>query len=274
MLASFSGAGGSLLAKVDCDYVGFSEVLAVGDINGDSTTDVAVVYHERTLILSGRDLHPMLEIPYGGYSAVTRVLPGDGVRELVLSTVSAIRSLPLPDFKPDDEILWSSLGLDTPHDLAPLPDLTGDSVPDFAAVPARANGGSVIAVLSGLDWTLVDSIRSESLLSEASECAFVLQILPAPDWDDDGVQDLLVSMIGNLPACPGSTHVLSGATRARLGSIEGGVPSFGNAVGSVADLDNDGVSDILVEDRVLRMSESGAALHGGMTVFSTSQVLE
>lgn len=135
------------------------------------------------------------------------------------------------------------------HAVAPLEDLNGDGIRDFAvglrhADLAGLNAGS-IQILNGADGSIILEVLGHNIGDE-----FGAAVAACGDLDGDGIGDLLV---GAPLASPGGMnyagvgYALSSITGQELFKVEGQAPwdFVGECVAGIEDLDNDGVDDVL-----------------------------
>jgi hypothetical protein len=141
-----------------------------------------------------------------------------------------------------------------------LEDIDGDGRGDFV-VGARfedpgdapTNAGRAY-VFSGATGTLLYTIVSPN---EESRGNFGSEMTAGPDFDSDGVNDLLVSAYredpGNSPFNAGRAYIFSGATGAHLHTFrspnEENNGRFGRSLATVPDITGDGFKDIFIGAR-------------------------
>src|SRR5688572_10770143 len=149
-----------------------------------------------------------------------------------------------PDFvryKVTGEAPFDLLG----RSVAPLGDVDGDAVPDFAAGAPEWTGSlepsGRIVVVSGRDGRIVRTLRSET-----GAFNFGAHVAPAGDLDADGARDLLLT-------AQGLVEVRSGRTGELLLRIGEASEEPRKAVG-IGDADGDGVPDLAVSYKIGRAS--------------------
>nr|MBA3481138.1 FG-GAP repeat protein [Pirellulales bacterium] len=238
--------GGPTLAN--SDYLGRA-VAAIGDIDGDGVTDLAVG-------ANGDDT--------GGSSrGAVRVLfmnPDGSVRnsvKIAQNTGNFFRSLANGDYFGGS--------------LAALGDLDGDGVPDLAVGAERderysrpSNSGGVHVLFLNANGTVKDSGIIAGNVSGGPSLStsdyFGRSLTSLGDLDGDGVTDLAVGAYGDDTGGSdrGAIHVLfmnsNGTVKSqqKIASGIGGGPSlansdkFGSSVTSLGDMDGDGIADLAV----------------------------
>ena len=144
--------------------------------------------------------------------------------------------------------------------VAPLGDVDGDAVPDFAAGAPEWTGmpdpAGRIVVVSGRDGRIVRTLRNET-----GAANFGAHVASAGDLDADGAQDILLT-------AHGLVEVRSGRTGELLLRIEEAGEEPTKALG-IGDADGDGVPDLAVSYRdfpisriAVRSGQTGNALWG------------
>jgi len=134
--------------------------------------------------------------------------------------------------------------------VAPLGDLNGDGISDFAAganlaSPNGTRSGQVL-VYSGADGTILLQLDGRVPAER-----FGSSISATGDLDNDGIQDLLVGAILASPGglnFAGSVYAISGATGVELFRIDGTDANdfLGEDIDTIEDLNGDGIDDLLV----------------------------
>lgn len=146
-------------------------------------------------------------------------------------------------------------------EIAPMGDLDGDGVPDYA-LSERFLGD--IHVISGRLGTLI------YLISAPSDAAqFSYAISSGGDVDGDGVDDLVVGDPDGSPGGiqTGAAWVYTGSTGNLLYELAGTAQysNFGTGVALIHDLDSDGLSDVVVGAPLEQLGLEGS---GHVHVFS------
>jgi len=160
----------------------------------------------------------------------------------------------------------STLGVGFQRDLAFVGDIDGDGYEDFATGQTVTNAPGRVEVRSG---------RTTQVIWQASPGTtaddFGRSIAAYPDFDGDGVDDLLVGAPGTA-SNTGQVYVISGLTGAVLFTVPGTVFNgrFGWQV-LVDDLDQDGIPDALVSapGRVANVAIGTPAIPGRVEVIQT-----
>lgn len=194
--------------------------------------------------------------PLGGFSSTT-FRPGDGLptgaavgRQITAAEGAVLPVPPLSSWPRALLIPGALLADQAPadaHDGLLLGDIDGDGRPDRGdsspfALPARD---------SGLAWIRLSSTGELlELLSGWSDDAFGWSLANAGDVNGDGHDDVVVGAPGDdsVFADAGAAYVFSGADGAVLFVLRGQAPGerLGSLVGSLGDVDGDGLSDVFV----------------------------
>jgi len=242
--------------------------LAIGDVTGDGVADFAAgapyeldrgrayVYDGDTgaLLWSRLSPRPGLFQDFGFAAAPIGDATGDGRADLVVAEPD--EGLHAFDGT-DGALLWSALDLPGAcigqEHLLPLGDLTGDGVGDVAVSLAAgscvANG---VAVVSGADGALLHHLVSPQ---PAAGGSYGGSVTLAGDRDGDGTPDLFVGAVDGAPR-DGRLYLYSLATGdtlrtyTRPAEIGPDEQIFGALVFSGADVDGDGVWDIVTRTRL------------------------
>jgi len=204
-----------------------SAVAGGGDFDDDGVADVVIA------------------APYESASDKGRVYVMSGSDGSVIHT-----------FEPTGDATWFGESIDVTEDL------TGDGVPDVIVGSRLEENQGRAYVFSGADGTLFHKLES-STYGEA----FGASVAGIEDLDRDGKADVLV---GDTHQYDGEVHVLSGATGSVIRIVDSPTEDrygqFGGHVSDAGDLDNDGISDIIVSDPRQKVNgEDGA---GAVYVFS------
>lgn len=209
-------------------------------------------FRSRTLLLSDPDLEPLRESPR--MQELVAYLPPQRVPD---------PEAPVTFLEQDTEVLWvfeSDTGLDRfGWQSECIGDVTGDGAAEILVGGPNstegARGGGKSWVLSGADGAVV---RTHVGTVVGGNLGF--RSKAAGDLDLDGVPDYIVtapggnSSDGSVPpgdaglAFPGHVFIYSGATGEELHflSAEGESDRFGFDAAAVADLDGDGVRELLI----------------------------
>jgi hypothetical protein len=243
----FSGAGGLPLATftgaVSGEFFGFS-VAAAGDVDGDSVTDLLVGSAEIVCV--------------GPPPVACDAGPGTAK---VFSGATGTTLFTFTGASNDGQLGCSVAGPG---------DVSGDGVPDFLVGARHPLAGSGEArVFSGSSGALLHVLAGSSPLDGFGEA-----VAGAGDLDADGLADLLVGAPGADPDGPGplgkvgEVLLYSGASGTRLASFPGATlyDRFGEAIAGGADLDGDGLPDILAATPLA--NPGGIADAGRLQAFS------
>ena len=293
----FSGADGSALVDVNPGLVGGISFLtshagcALGDVNGDGVTDVALANSNfapalgadgRVRILSGttgaslavRDGPVGAAEAFGGHVAPTTDHNGDGIRDLYVTAMNKDWN----GFQDAGEVdLVSGADLSTIVALHGLPqasgnfgqsvdtgaDLNGDGVPEVAIgsaeeYPGQFQGGSLY-ILDGATHATI--WRKDAALN----AAYIFGAL-TPDLNADDVADFLSAEPNYL--VPGETQprgrvrAWSGATGLLLWEHLGPWPlsNLGTSLAAAGDANGDGFADVLATARPQVTDNAGSLL--------------
>jgi hypothetical protein len=257
-----------------------AEAAAVGDVNGDGITDLAVTRANGlgthgVELLSGADrtfLCMMMadgqNSPTGEQIAGIGDVNGDGVPDVATTSggtplnemgevgsmsifsganCSLLRTCFDPLGQPLDH-LGSGFGAD--GRLEAFRDLTGDGIPEIAVgVPSRftdAAGSGIVLLFSPTDCSVAARIEPPDPVDSGF---FGHSLAVIPDVTGDGIADLIVGEPDwNLSR--GRVHVYSGADLSLVRSIDGAPGNrtddlLGFVVDDIADVTGDGVPDIV-----------------------------
>jgi prepilin-type N-terminal cleavage/methylation domain-containing protein len=230
------------------DYFG-SSVSSIGDLDGDSVTDLAV-----------------------GASGDENVDPSEGaIHILFMNTDGTVKS----SVKISDSLNGGPAGLDEVdffgNSLASIGDLDGDSVTDLAVGALGDENtdeaeGAIYILFMNTDGTVKSSVKISDSLNGGpagldSSDRFGSSVASIGDLDGDSVTDLVVgaSRDENIDEGEGAIHILfmntDGTVKSSVkisDSLNGGpagldfFDDFGSSVASIGDLDGDGFADLAV----------------------------
>lgn len=214
----FSGADGGALTSVAGNYpANFGwELAAVGDMNGDGVTDLAVTETDPSVFQTS--------------DAEVRVFSGVNLH----SSSSLIHSFPTPN---TESGTWGK-GLTGPGDC------DGDGIPDLAVGDPEANGTGIergtVHLLSGADGHVIWSVSGSQDMHH-----FGWDIDSAGDVNGDGTPDLVVGVPGyGTSPVMGQVKVLSGFDGSLIHRNNGAVPgTLGLTVVGPGDVNGDGILD-------------------------------
>jgi len=253
----YSGADGRLIRFATPRGQLF--VHAVGDVNRDGIEDVVAVQwgSGRLPVLSGADaseLYALTGNPYLGPDVLgLGDVDGDGAADYAVTRPYVDASDPnnpghvSVHSGADGSLLYDLAGVN-PYDgfgysIAPLGDLDGDGVTDFAVgVPTTTQG--YVDLRSGATGAALGTLP----FTNRSYTGFASKMVAITDRDGDGWRDLVVREIPvNPDREPYRLAILSSATGNELAHIDApvGWTSFGHALANGGDLDGDGVEEIL-----------------------------
>jgi hypothetical protein len=268
-------------------------VRPVGDMTGDGIPELATLGSQANGILdllSGADGSRICRATevYGGFDGIADIT-GDGVRDLITggnrkalfisgADCSAIKSCTDSAWYVDNfgEFPYVvQIHQDFGSNVAGLGDLDGDSIPDVVVGDRGANPyprigtpfAGMAVILSGANCRVIGrapgSFAGDTLSSA---------LAPIGDVNGDRVTDVAAGA-PQLGRSYGYIRILSGADGAALRTISGTnnmSGQFGSFVSSGADLNGDGVSDIVSWERQLDSVTSGykpasITVHSGAT---------
>lgn len=244
---------------------------AVGDLNGDTWPDVVVaVDGQPTLLLFtqtpvGHAFDPPVALSVGGIPTAVAVadLDGDGLPDLVATTESGTVSILLQDKAHPGTFLAHA---DVPAGSFPVAlrvaDVNGDGLPDLVVADygtpdaPTTKGVSVLLNPSGAPGTF----GTATTLDVGD--AFAASVAVA-DVDGDGRPDLVVACSG-LPGDPGSVAVLlqDGAQPGAFLPAVRYQGLYGPTSVAVADIDGDGLPDLVLGDGWLYVRFQSSAKRG------------
>jgi len=132
------------------------------------------------------------------------------------------------------------------YQILPVGDTNGDALPEFcvSAPPANSRSGPGYLEIRNLgDGSLLDTWRSDD-----DECAFARSVASLGDVDGDLCTDIAIGAPVNVPwsEASASVTVRSGRTGQTLWTVVGESPSFGAALASLGDVDDDGIRDLVI----------------------------
>jgi len=253
----YSGADGRLIRFATPRGQLF--VHAVGDVNRDGIEDVVAVQwgSGRLAVLSGADaseLYALTGNPYLGADVLgLGDVDGDGAADFAVTRPYVDASDPnnpghvSVHSGGDGSLLYDLAGVN-PYDgfgysVAPLGDLDGDGVVDFAVgVPTLTQG--YVDLRSGATGAALGTLP----FTNRSYTGFASHMVAITDRDGDGWRDLVVREIPiNADRDPYRLALLSSATGSELAHIDApvGWTAFGHSLENGGDLDGDGVEEIL-----------------------------
>ena len=253
----------SMVARADAAL--FHAVAPCGDADADGVPDFAIGNRHRAggvEILSGKDGSVLREFKgdpeastVPGWLASLGDGDGDGVHEILVGALdkfgARLGRLRVLCVRDGTSAPYASDGIRAWSAFTPVGDVDGDGHAELAISIASLNklddGG--VRLLSGKDGREIWSVKSP-----ADEPTFGIALAPHPDFDGDGVVDLLVGSplgVNSHKKRSGSVRVYSCKTGRELrtpflprGDKEG--EHFGMSIAVVEDLDGDGVADYLV----------------------------
>jgi len=221
---------GSILWDFDTGWGGTQALIA--DITGDGKLEVLAGGGSKTWLLDAAAGTELWRLDYTllGYAPAAVDLTGDGKLE-VLFNASSNRVLAV---RSDGSILWESTAM-TQSSQSPvvvLGDVTGDGIPDIA-VGAR---DSKVHVFSGESGAKVWEY------AVAGRCFGVA----AADINGDGIADVVATAATS--GLPSYVYALSGADGSLIwrADVDGRSSYTVERSPSIADVDGDGVPDVLV----------------------------
>lgn len=256
----YSGSDWSLLyskagAAIDNDLGG--SVDGCGDVNGDGFDDVIIGARSiRAIVASGADGSLLYDIAAGVYDfgfAVAGVgdLNQDGFDDFAvgspwgpsifnpLGVARAYSGL-------DGSVMFTwngnASGDQFGSDIAAAGDVNADGHPDVIVGMRGPSASRYARVFSGADGSLIHQVNGSG--------AFGLRVSGAGDLDGDGHHEFMVGDPGANPngTNSGSVTVFSGLDGSPLMTLDGkeSFEGFGESLHPIDDVDQDGVSDLLI----------------------------
>lgn len=206
----------------------------------------------------------------GTYGWVTEPLPdidGDGIRDVVTGAPFAPGGgvavlLSGADGSELHRVPSTVAGAQLSYSVSAAGDLDGDGVADALAGAPAAGSGQVVAI-SGADGSVLHDLQGDAPGDRFGE-----SVADVDDVDGDGTPDFAVGASDDDDggAQAGRVFVLSGADGAVIRTIDGGPgEKLGSGLASIADLDGDGLRDLVVGS-----PGAGASSRGGVSVFSSA----
>jgi len=240
-VTAYSGATGSVIwTKTGSGGTEFgARIAVVPDLNSDSVPDLVVgspTYATDTSATTGRC--------NTGKGQVT-VLSGT-----------------------NGNVIWSASGASygdrVGYDVAGLPDVTGDGVPDFAALVPGASAGTftnvrVYSGQSGVAWKTVSA-------------SYGTRVAAFRDYNSDGLTDLLIGApSASVATYEGAIKIVSlSGTGSTLATVYGDSISegLGFSIATIGDVDNDAIADIAVG----ALGDLSGTIKGTVNVLSGSNL--
>ncbi len=227
----FSGATGSILLTLNPPTPELNgalgdDVAGIADVNGDGAGDVIVGAPGET----------------GGALGAGRVHVFSGL------TGALIRTIQSPN---------ADAGGEFGDDMAGLPDVSGDGVPDILVGAPFENPGATpidagrAYIMSGATGLVLRTFQSPG---QEIDGRFGESVAAVPDTNGDGIADVVVGAPrenpGTSPVDNGRAYIYSGATGVLLQKCLPPAPEingqFGFAVAGAADMNGDGRGEVIV----------------------------
>jgi len=265
VLRILSGRTGAVLrtrVPIPSHYV-FHRLAPAGDWNGDGVRDYVVSRYGAfppfgptcIEVLSGRDDHQLFAASFAPYLGWGEEIlsdadtDGDGVPDLV---ASAARELPIGGvyvYRPDGSVRYRlALSGGTLTHLGAVGDVDGDGCDDFGYWDYDPSyPGGAVRIVSGRTGTRLYTVSGDV----AGDGLGSGMIVPCGDVDGDRVSDFAVSSDGHAPT-RGIVRVFSGRDGSTIHTFRkafgqyGSAFSWGEALASGFDLDQDGIQDLVV----------------------------
>jgi hypothetical protein len=245
----------------------YLRITPAGDWDGDGLRDYAASRYAYSWpfgptyvdVLSGRDDAVIVSMPCGVYNVDDggdNILSdldtdGDGLPNLLCSAGGEPPRGFVYVFRHDGSIAYR-IGLSGPSGrtatrLGAVGDVDRDGCDDFGYHDYDPNPGGIVHVVSGRTGTRLYTVRGDGpgdLLGSG-------MIVPCGDVDADGVPDFAASSMGTYPT-RGLVRVFSGRDGSAIYTFRkafgqyGSAFSYGEALASGLDLDQDGVLDLVV----------------------------
>jgi hypothetical protein len=258
-------------------FSGFASALAVvGDVDGDGISDYLVGAYDhrwnnnehqgRAFVYSGKrgnllfavdNPDPQREAAFGCAVAAAGDVNQDGVPDLLIGAFGQNGGGQAFVFSGADKQLLFTLQAPKPQvgggfgwSVASLGDLTDDGIPELIVGAFAQDGDGRAFVFNGQNGELLHTLEAPA---QHGGSAFGWSVASAGDLDQDGIPDMLVGApytnVGDITV-QGRVYAFSGRDGKLIRTFDDPEPRagevFGWRVASIADLNKDGIPDILI----------------------------